>query len=169
MIDVEISDPNHVTVGWVGEPGARTFLVQAGDEQQLVTVVLEKGQVRGMADLLTQLLARVDDLPATDWDREAMQLREPVEPRWRVGELSVGIDPERGRFLVELAELVVAEDHGPHQLRIWADQDQARRLAAHAVEQVDQGRPTCQLCGRPTATDGSHVCPSTNGHGRLSR
>ena len=189
---IELTDPHHVTAGWDGEPGARTFYVQAADEHQQVTVVLEKGQVQGIAELLTQLLARVDDLPATDWDRDAMALREPLEPLWRVGGLSVGLDPERGRFVIELEELVLedpiieevvgeegagemlggddADDAGePGELRIWADQDQARRLAAHAAEQVGQGRPTCQLCGRPTDPDGDHVCPSTNGHGRLSR
>jgi uncharacterized repeat protein (TIGR03847 family) len=169
MIDVELIDPHHVTAGWVGRPGERSFFVQAADERQLVSLLLEKGQVRGLADLLTQLLARVDDTPATDWDREAMQLREPVEPRWRVGELSVGLDPERGRFVIELAELVVEEEAETREVRVWANQDQARRLAAHAAEQVDQGRPTCQLCGRPTEPDGRHVCPASNGHGRLSR
>jgi uncharacterized repeat protein (TIGR03847 family) len=169
MIDVELIDPHHVTAGWAGRPGARTFFVQAADEHQQVTLLLEKGQVQGLAELVTQLLARVDDTPPGDWDRDAMALREPLEPRWRVGELSVGLDPERGRFVLELAELVVESEAEPREVRIWASQDQARRLAAHAVEQVGQGRPSCQLCGRPMEPDGGHVCPATNGHGRLSR
>lgn len=168
MIDVELTDPTHVTVGWTGRPGARTFFVQAGDETQQVTLVLEKGQVSGLVELLTQLLARLDEAPVTDWDREAMALREPVEPRWRVGGLSVGLDPERERFVIEFEELVGEEEDDPREVRIWSDLDQARRLAAHAVEQVEQGRPTCQLCGRPTEPDGTHVCPATNGHGRLA-
>ena len=167
MIDIELTDPHHVTVGWTGEPGARTFFVQAGDEEQQVTLLLEKGQVSGLAELLTQLLARLDELPATDWDRAVMALQDPIEPRWRVGGLSVGLDPERERFVIEFEELVDEEDD-PREVRIWSDLDQARRLAAHAAEQVDQGRPTCQLCGRPTEPDGDHVCPATNGHGRLA-
>ena len=169
MIEVELTDPHHVTVGWTGRPGERTFFAQAADEEQQVTVLLEKGQIAGLAELLTQLLARLDDRPATDWDRSAMALQEPIDPRWRVGGLSVGLDPERGRFVVEFEELTDAEQEDPREVRIWADQDQARRLAAHAAEQVDQGRPTCQLCGRPTDLDGSHVCPAANGHGRLAR
>jgi hypothetical protein len=55
------------------------------------------------------------------------------------------------------------------ELRIWLDRDLARRLAAHATEIVGQGRPRCELCGRPTEPDGNHVCPATNGHGSLSR
>lgn len=179
MIDVEFLDPHHVTVGTIGEPGNRTFFVQAQDDAVLVTLLLEKQQVGGIGDLLAQLLARVDDRPATDWDRAAMDLRDPVEPRWRVGELGVGIDDEGGRFVLEFTELLVVEDEAelaeladvadPREVRVWCNQDQARRLAAHADELVGQGRPRCQFCGRPMDADGSHVCPSTNGHGRLTR
>jgi uncharacterized repeat protein (TIGR03847 family) len=169
MIEVELTEPHHVTVGWTGRPGARTFFVQADDDEEHVTLVLEKDQVGGIADLLTQLLARLEDEPATDWDRAAMALREPIEPRWRVGGLSVGLDPELARFVIELEQLVGPDEDDPPEVRIWIDRDQARRLAAHALEQVGQGRPTCQLCGRPTDLDGTHVCPATNGHGRLAR
>jgi uncharacterized repeat protein (TIGR03847 family) len=177
VIDLELTDPHLVTAGYTGVPGARTFFVQAADEATLVTVALEKGQVEGLGDLIAQLLARVDDEPATDWDRAAMDLRPPIEPRWRVGAIQVGLDPERGRFVLEFAELLLVEDEedvdeddlDPRELRIWADQDQARRLAAHCAEVVGEGRPRCQLCGRPTAPDGDHVCPATNGHGALTR
>lgn len=169
MIEVELTEPHHVTVGWTGRPGARTFFVQAADDETQVTLLLEKDQVGGIADLLTQLLVRLDDEPASDWDRAAMALREPVEPRWRVGGLSVGLDPELARFVVELEQVVEADEDDPLEVRLWIDQDQARRLAAHALEQVTQGRPTCRLCGRPTDLDGSHVCPATNGHGGRAR
>lgn len=170
MIEVELTDPHLVTAGYVGKPGERTFFVQAEDSQQRVDIVLEKEQVRGIAELLSQLLARIDDGPATDWDRAAMDLREPMEPRWRAGELSVGLDPDSGRFLLELSELVGPdEDREPWEVRIWVSRDQARRMAAHAEEVVTQGRPRCELCGRPMRANGDHVCPATNGHGRLSR
>jgi len=170
VIDVELDAPHHVTIGFTGVPGARTFYLQAEDEAQRASFVLEKGQARGIGELLGQLLARVEDAPVTDWDRAAMGLRIPIEPRWRVGELSLGVDAERDRFLLELSELLVAdEDREANEARLWLDRDQARRLAAHAVEVVEQGRPTCELCGRPTELDGSHVCPGTNGHGTLTR
>jgi uncharacterized repeat protein (TIGR03847 family) len=182
VIDAELIDPHHVTAGYTGVPGDRTFFVQAADETEHVTVLVEKAQVGGLSGLLSQLLGRVDDTPATDWDRAAMDLRTPIEPRWRVGAVQVGLDPERGRFVLEFAEFDVEEEAAgeadpsaevgepdPRELRIWADQDQARRLAAHCAEVIGEGRPRCQLCGRPTDPDGRHVCPSTNGHGKLSR
>jgi uncharacterized repeat protein (TIGR03847 family) len=169
MIELELTEPFHVTAGYTGQPGARTFFVQAQDDRELVTVRCEKSQVEGLGEMLARLLARVDDTPASDWDRPAMDLRPPIEPRWRLGELSVGVDEEEGRFLLELTELLGDEDREPWEVRLWMSQDQARRLAAHAVEVVSQGRPRCELCGRPTALDGDHVCPAMNGHGSLSR
>lgn len=166
MIDLELIDPHHVTAGYVGDPGARTFYLQAEDADARVTLLVEKEQVRDLGELLTELLRRVDDEPATDWDHRAMDLRAPIEARWRAGNIAVGLDAERARFLIELEELT-PDDEEPREVRVWATQDQVRRLAAHAAEVVAQGRPRCQLCSRPTATDGSHVCPSTNGHGPL--
>lgn len=169
MIDVELTDPHHVTAGYVGQPGERTFFVQAEDGERRVDILLEKEQVQGLADLLAQLLARVGDAPATDWDRTSMALREPLDPRWRAGAITVGLDPDAARFVVELVELSQEEVDDPLEVRIWTQQDQARRLAAHAAEVVAEGRPRCQLCGRPMEADGDHVCPATNGHGRLTR
>jgi uncharacterized repeat protein (TIGR03847 family) len=173
VIELELPDPHHVTVGYVGEPGRRTFHVQAEDVDSRVTLTLEKQQVEGLGELLTQLLLRLDDAPVTDWDRAAMALRSPVEPRWRIGEISVGLDPEDERFVLEFAEFVPdledadLDELDPREVRLRIDRDQARRLAAHALEIVGEGRPRCQLCGRPISLDGSHVCPASNGHGRL--
>lgn len=176
MIDIELTEPHHVTVGYTGVPGSRTFFLQAQDDDTLLTLQLEKQQVEGIGELLAQLLARLEDAPATDWDRAAMELRAPIEPRWRVGEISLGVDPDAGRFALEVAEFVARDELDPdtvdedaREARIWCDRDQARRMAAHAIEIVGEGRPRCELCGRPTDVDGGHVCPATNGHGTLSR
>jgi uncharacterized repeat protein (TIGR03847 family) len=175
VIEIDLSAPHHVTVGYVGEPGRRAFYLQAEDVEQRVSLILEKEQVQGLGELLAQLLARLDDAPVSDWDRAAMELRQPVEPRWRVGEISVGFDPEADRFVLEFGEFLPdleeagVDELDPRELRLRTDRDQARRLAAHALEVVGQGRPRCQLCGRPTSLDGSHICPATNGHGRLPR
>jgi uncharacterized repeat protein (TIGR03847 family) len=167
VVDVELTDPFLVTIGYVGEPGARTFLFQAQDEKERVTLLIEKVQAEGIAELLGQLLVRLGDGPATDWDRAAMDLRPPFEPRWRVGSIAVGVDARTERFALELGEAVPEETDG-REARIGMDRDQARRLAAHAADVVGQGRPRCRLCGRPIDTDG-HVCPATNGHGKLTR
>lgn len=166
MIVAELPTPHHVTAGYVGEPGDRAFYLQAEDTGQRVTVLVEKEQVEALGEALMQLLARLDDEVATDWDRDAMRLRPPIEAEWRAGEISVGLDPEQGRFLLELTELVPGDEEA-REVRVWPNQDQARRLAAHAAEVVTEGRPRCRFCGRPEGPDGDHVCPAMNGHGEL--
>lgn len=175
MSETLFPEPHHVTVGYTGVPGDRTFFLQVEDEHRRLTLLLEKSQVAGIGELLGQVLARLDDTPATDWDRDAMALRDPIEPAWRIGEIGIGADPETERVLLELSAVEVGDDvdvdvdDGGEVARIAIDRDQARRLAAHAAEIVGQGRPACELCGRPTELDGSHVCPATNGHGALTR
>jgi len=167
-MDLVLDDPKRITVGYVGVPGDRTFLLEVEDEVQRVQFLLEKAQVAGIGDLVAQLLARLGDRPPADWDREAMALAPPFDPIWRVGAIAAGLDPDTQRFVLELSEFVPDDDREPRGARLGMDRDQARRLSAHASAIVGEGRERCRLCARPVEPDGSHVCPATNGHGPLT-
>lgn len=167
-MELEFDDPKRVTVGYLGVPGDRTFLLEVEDDVHRAQFQLEKVQVAGLGDLVTQLLARLDDRPSADWDRDAMSLEPPFRPIWRVGGIAVGLDTDSARLLVELTEFVPEGDTEPRSARISMDRDQARRFAAHAVSIVGEGRARCRLCSRPIEVDGGHVCPGTNGHGPLT-
>jgi hypothetical protein len=52
-------NPDRFVAGTVGQPGSRTFYLQARDGDRIVSVVLEKVQVALLAERLTQLLAEV--------------------------------------------------------------------------------------------------------------
>lgn len=167
-MDLEFDDPKRVTVGYLGVPGDRTFLLEVEDDVHRAQFQLEKVQVAGLGDLVAQLLARLDDRPPADWDRDAMSLEPPFRPIWRVGGIAVGLDTDSVRLLIELTEFVPEGDTEPRSARISMDRDQARRFAAHAVSIVGEGRARCRLCSRPIEVDGGHVCPGTNGHGPLT-
>jgi uncharacterized repeat protein (TIGR03847 family) len=51
-------------------------------------------------------------------------------------------------------------------IRFLLRRDQVRAFVLHAVAIVDEGRPTCQLCGLPIDPEG-HNCPASNGHRQL--
>lgn len=162
-MSTEFAAPEHATADFVGQPGQRTFFVQVTEEGETVSVLVEKQQVAGLAELVARLLTDVGSEPPTIWDIESMRLREPVQPRWRAGAIGVGLDAQLGRFVVEVTEFVPEDEpREPEELRIWLTEEQAARLAAHAAWAVEQGRPTCQLCGQPIEPDG-HVCPRSNG------
>ncbi len=163
---MEFSEPEHVTADFVGKPGRRTFYVQVMEQGELVSLLLEKQQVAALAEVLERLLDDVGNSPPNVWDVASMRLRDPLVPRWRGGAIAVGIDPQLGRFLVEISEFVPDDEDRPaEEVRIWLDEDRAAVLAAHASWAVEQGRPVCDLCGLPMDPDG-HVCPRTNGDAR---
>jgi uncharacterized repeat protein (TIGR03847 family) len=172
---VELERVDRVTAGAVGEPGHRTFYVQARHGEDVVTVLVEKQQVQLLSssiyELLRQLEVETGDGPADD----ELQLEEPLEPMWRVGRLSIGYHEENDLMLLELEELVDEPEEGgevtpiaeAQLVRLWATREQMRALARHGAEVVAAGRPLCQFCGNPLDPEG-HVCPAMNGHGSPS-
>lgn len=164
---------DRITADAIGEPGMRTFYLQARAAGELVTVIIEKQQVELLANSVLELLA---DEPVETAPVDAdLDLEEPVEPRWRVGRLSIGYDRDDDRFLLEITEFepdVEDEDEDdprsfvegePEQIRLWASRGQMLALATHGTEVAERGRPTCQFCGNPMDPEG-HACPATNGH-----
>lgn len=149
---------DHLTVGTVGPPGERVFLLQAGQAGRLVTLKMEKTQVAALSQYLGKLL---QDLPRPGHLREAPELAEADEPVWVVGTLGLTYDSAADRVLL-VAEEAVGEDEVPAMARIGASREQVAALAIRGTQLVEAGRPACPLCGYPLDPSG-HVCPRTNG------
>jgi uncharacterized repeat protein (TIGR03847 family) len=170
---VEIGPVDRITTDAVGEPGRRTFYLQARAGPELVTVIVEKQQVELLAASILDILERVGQETEEGPAEEQMDLEEPLEPRWRVGRLSIGYAADRDQLMLELEELVpeledeeVAEQVGapePDRIRLWATRAQMLALSRHGAAVVARGRPTCPLCGNPIDPEG-HMCPAMNGH-----
>ena len=168
----EFDPAEWVSAGAVGQPGQRTFYLQARQGAEYVSFVVEKAQVEALARLAQELLSRSGRVVTPDdLDTSTQSLVEPIEPAWRIGSLSVGADEEGERFLLEGEELVTddEEEGDVGVVRLWLDRDGLVALAAHAAYAVQAGaRDTCRLCGRPIDPVTGHVCPATNGHGPLT-
>lgn len=167
------STPEVFTADYTGEPGARTFYVQARDENGTNTYLVEKAQVALLAEKLQEILLTID---ADDTIRSAVAARdpalalaEPLEPRGRVGAIGLGYDEAAERLLIVLHEVTEGEEGAEVVLtpetgdRFYLRLDQARALVLHALAAIGEGRPLCQLCGLPMDPSG-HVCPAHNGH-----
>ena len=165
----ELDPVDWITAGAVGDPGERTFYLQATRSEGLVALVVEKTQVQHLAQVAQELLARVDVVVTPDdLNTNVQQLKEPVAPAWRAGSLAVGMDEDGERFLLEAHELTDEDDPAQGVARFWMNREQLVAMAAYAAFVVEAGaRPTCDLCNRPTETDGSHVCPALNGYSPL--
>jgi len=120
--------PQRFIAGTIGDPGNRTFFLQARDGGRVVSVALEKVQVAVLAERLGDLLgeldrrgvplgasedaaedavggaALVDDPdadPSGSTDEELAPLDEPLVEAFRAGSLTLGWDPDAERVLVE--------------------------------------------------------------------
>jgi uncharacterized repeat protein (TIGR03847 family) len=171
MDGMDLGPVDRITTDAVGEPGMRTFYLQARSGDEIVTIVVEKEQVQLLGASVLELLADIDRETGQGPDDE-MELQEPVDPRWRAGRLSIGLDEERDLFLLEIEEfqpeleeddpaLLLRED--PETVRLWATREQMLALSRHGAAVAERGRPACQFCGNPIDPEG-HTCPAMNGH-----
>ncbi len=185
----EFDPPERFVVGTVGEPGQRTFFMQARGSGRLTTVALEKEQVTVLADRLNALLdevlrrtageAAVPAAVPTDLD-DRDPLEQPIDEEFRVGNLTLGWDVDADRVVVEAFELgeddtdeaagepEVADDDPDDERRILVVRmsgGMARAFAQRALAVVAAGRPPCPLCGQPLDPAG-HICPRQNGYRR---
>jgi uncharacterized repeat protein (TIGR03847 family) len=173
-------DPvTRLTADAVGSPGQRTFYLQAASGADQVTLLLEKEQVRRLAESLQSWLPELaadrpeDPEEARVAEAGELALSEPLEPDFRVGQLSLSYDPERDRVVVVATELLAADEQPeelppelapePQQVRLVVTRPQLRVLARHGSQVVARGRPLCPLCGNPMDASG-HICPALNGH-----
>jgi uncharacterized repeat protein (TIGR03847 family) len=177
---MDLDRVDRITIGAVGDPGRRTFYLQARSGTDLVTLHVEKQQVELLAASILEILSRVGKETGEGPEEEELELEEPLEPRWEVGRLSIGYEEDRDLILLELEELVPQEEEGegegkvpafagpdPELVRLWATREQMLALSRHAAAVAARGRPLCQLCGNPIDPEG-HICPAMNGHGRPS-
>lgn len=168
----EFDPVTFITTGCIGEPGHRVFYLQAQkSDDQVLTLLIEKQQVEALATGIEQFLKELQDkMPtleeaSTEYNARAMQLKTPVDPAFRIGQLGLGYDADRD-LLVIVAQEVLTEGRDPEEVavaRLFATRSQLRALGEYGRTLIKQGRPICPLCGQPIDPAG-HFCPRSNGH-----
>lgn len=177
MTPIEV-EPLAFVTDFTGQPGQRTFFVQARTEDRTFTYLLEKQQVAVLAEKLKEVLVLVDAadpvLTGTPARDPGLRLEAPIEPEWRIGTIGLSYDEAVGQVIVALHPVEEADaseepidpsDLEPDEfaVRFRLGRDQVRAFVLHALHVVAEGRPTCQLCGLPMDPEG-HMCPASNGH-----
>jgi uncharacterized repeat protein (TIGR03847 family) len=169
--------PERFVAGTVGQPGERTFYLQASAAGRVTSVALEKVQVSLLAERLDELLDEVlrrsgTDAPVTASPADDGPLDVPLLEDFRVGAIALAWDRDDERVVIEAQEETEAPvepltedvpEDGPGVLRVRITAAMARAFSQRAMQIVGQGRPPCPLCGLPLDTVG-HVCPRQNGH-----
>lgn len=175
---VDLDPVGRVTAAAVGEPGSRTFFLQARKDDLVVSMVLEKQQVALLATHIDELLERVGTPEGPSPDPDALDLESPLEPDFRIGRIGLGYDGDRDLVLLQCDEFVPEDEDDVEneplerddvgRVRMWATREQMYALARRGEREVAGGRPTCSMCGQPIEPEG-HFCPRSNGHREVTR
>jgi uncharacterized repeat protein (TIGR03847 family) len=174
--------PDRFVAGTVGQPGSRTFFLQARAASRVTSVALEKAQVSVLAERVDELLdevlrrtggaAPVPALATADSeDNEPLDV--PIDEEFRVGTMSLAWEGESQRVVIECYSEGASDEEdeddeesatGP-VLRVTLSGAAARAFAKRAMAVVAAGRPPCPFCAGPLDPEG-HICPRANGYRR---
>jgi uncharacterized repeat protein (TIGR03847 family) len=187
--------PDRFVAGTVGQPGERTFFLQAREGNRITSVACEKQQVSVLAEHLDKVLdevvrrsaGEIDVPPASATARDVDPLDAPITEEFRVGTMTIAWDPTIDRIVIELFSNVDSEededsagDPIPEEEAAEAEPPEinadevfvvkitasyARDFVARAQALVAAGRPPCPFCLQPLDPSG-HVCPRANGYRR---
>jgi uncharacterized repeat protein (TIGR03847 family) len=180
--------PDRFVAGTVGQPGERTFFIQAREGNRMTSVACEKQQVSVLAEHLDRVLdevlrrsaGEVDVPPASSKARDTDPLDAPITEEFRVGTMTIAWDPSIDRIVIELfsnVDVVEETTEAPPAAaaeesdEIDADEvfvvkitaSYARDFVARAQALVAAGRPSCPFCLQPIDPQG-HICPRANGY-----
>lgn len=179
----DFSLPDRFVVGTVGQPGERTFYLQASAGDRTVSVSLEKTQAALLAERLGELLDEAKrrlgaEVPEADSGHiDTDPLRTPIDPEFRVASLGLMWDASDDTVVVEAAAQNVDDEEEINPtpeaifaterdvLRVRITPQAARDFIARTVRVVNAGRPPCPWCQLPLDPSG-HMCPRQNGYRR---
>jgi uncharacterized repeat protein (TIGR03847 family) len=174
----EFTEPDAVVPGTIGEPGHRTFFLQARQGSVTASIKVEKQQVAALCEYFVGILA---DLPPVEPGAAppTVSASEPDALAWVVGRLSVAYREADDRIVIFAEELLdiddddiedhdlddppthIAAGYDPATARFSLTRAQVGTFIAVGEELVSAGRPPCRLCGRPIDPEG-HACPRLN-------
>lgn len=144
----EFDPVTHITAGAIGQPGHRTFFIQAQRGIDTITLLCEKQQVQALAEAIDEMVANLEEefgiARPTDltWDEPTMSIKEPVDPLFRVGAMGLGYDANRDRILLVAQEaLSEGETRDPLEVRLFATRSQMQVLSMYARDVISRGRP----------------------------
>lgn len=181
-VEIELNPIDFITIGTIGPKGQRVFYLQAGYNNRIISLIIEKEQSWALSEAIRELIDDLDErsksdefddddeLPAEDEDSGDdadsllpavdMDLREPIEPVFRVSQMGLGYDEEQDKIVLVAQELVIGaaeeddaigsidDENQPGVVRFWCSRDQMRALSEQAMQTVQSGRADPKQNGR---------------------
>ena len=176
MTDLIEFDPvDDIAAGAFGRPGARTFVIQARKGAAVLSVLVEKEQVRLLAAEATQFLDRIaEEEPGGAGDRASRSTAARCAKPSRCsgpGSSASATTPTAGSCSSSCARTRPTRTTRTAARRPTKPKAasrastrraaQIRTMMRNGVAAVEGGRPPCPLCDFPMNPDG-HICPRWN-------
>ncbi len=107
---IELNPVDFVTIGTIGPKGKRTFHLQAGQDNRLVSFTIEKEQAQALSSAIAELLDDIDEQEDTrteaDFSKLDMALREPIEPLFRISQMGLAYEPNDNKIILVAQEFL---------------------------------------------------------------
>jgi uncharacterized repeat protein (TIGR03847 family) len=168
---IELNPVDFVTIGTIGPKGQRVFHLQAGQDKRLISFTIEKEQAWALSEAIKELLDDIDERDNTttvvDFSNLDMDLREPIEPMFRIAQMGLAYEADDNMVILIAQEfsppndddddvfdddddLSFLNDDGiePNIVRMWCTREQIHALSLHAIDTVKSGRPDAKQNGR---------------------
>jgi len=164
---IELNPVDFVTIGTIGPKGNRTFHLQAGQDKRLISFTIEKQQAWALSEAITELLDDINETDTTievDFSNLDMDLREPIEPMFRIAQMGLAYEADDNMIILIAQEFTQPDDFEddddddfsfladetaePNIVRMWCTREQMQALSLHTVDTVKSGRPDAKQNGR---------------------
>ena len=196
IVEHRYDEPDRFVSGTVGEPGDRTFFLQARQGNRMTSVTCEKQQVGVLAEHVDRVLGEIGRLsgglvavpPPRDTAYDNEPLDAPIEEEFRVGTMTIAWDPHGSRIVIEM--FAVSDEEPDLDL----SEDAAQGASAEELAKAEAARsgevlvvcidpPAARdfvarsmalvAAGRPACPfceqpidPDGHICPRANGYRR---
>ncbi len=111
---IELNPVDFVTIGTIGPKGRRTFHLQAGQDNRIVSFTIEKEQAQALSSAIADLLDDIETDAAArtqaDFSQLDMELREPIEPLFRIAQLGLAYESSDNKIILVVQEFVPQAD-----------------------------------------------------------
>ena len=172
---IELNPVDFVTIGTIGPKGKRTFHLQAGKDNRIVSFTIEKEQAQALSSAIAELLDDIDahdDIKTeADFSNLDMELREPIEPLFRIAQMGLAYEAKENKVILVAQEFLPQadddlDDDEIDDLADMAELDEADAQEAYDLFESSEGEPqVVRMWCTPPAD--ARPQPARDGYGEI--
>jgi uncharacterized repeat protein (TIGR03847 family) len=148
MIEINLDPCINLTTDAIGKPGERTFFLQGETENETITLIYEKIQLQSLMVAIVRFFENLHEkYPELETEvgkisEQEMSIIPPVDPLFRVGDLSLTYDRNVDKVCIVVKEIIFEQEDPATQLQaqvearvvnFWCTREQLSQFANCSV------------------------------------